>query len=402
MQKAFCPECGPAEVPHFFHKANQSVGAVAIAFTKPLQPIVKFLGRSFSREIELIEYLVLYIISFVRLVRLADKPSDEKDTDRAKCMWKAAEVRGIKIKQVWVLNKPINIFLAVLPKGKRMVFEGLPRPGGDSASLEWMDNKAIMKKKFRKAGFPVPRGESCFTLGAAKRQFNEIRKGGRMVVVKPTLGSRSRHTRINIKTEKELIEAFRIAKQISPNVSVEEQLLGTVHRVVLIGGRLAGVMRRDHPIVFGDGRSTIMQLVLMANRDPRRHTPAFHEIPINAEFEMALSVENLNKNSVPESGRKVIVGTKIGRSQGGTNVDVTDEVHLENRRLFENIGAFLQDGLVGIDFIIEDIRKPWRSQMPCGTIELNSVPFLDLHVYPFEGKPRDLSGILWDEVLRNK
>ena len=138
----------------------------------------------------------------------------------------------------------------------------------------------------------------------------------------------------------------------------------------------------------------------MANRDPRRHTSAFHEIPINAEFESALSFSNLNRNDIPEAGKKIIVGTKIGRSQGGTNVDVTDEVHLENRRLFMDIGKFLQDGLVGLDFILEDIRKPWRSEMPCGTIELNSVPFLDLHMYPFEGKSRDLSGILWDEMLR--
>src|SRR3989344_136742 len=398
--KSFCSECGPAEVPHFLHKANQSIGVVALAFTKPLHPIVGFLNRVLSREIELAGYFALKFISIFKLIRLVDKPSNEKDTDRAKCMWKAAEEKKIKVKGVWVFGKPINVFLARLPSGKRMVFEGLPRPGGDSESLDWMDNKAIMKKKFRKAGFPVPRGEAFFTLTRAKKQFNEIRRRGMMVVVKPTLGSRSRHTRINIKTEQEFIEAFRIAKQISPYVSVEEQLLGTVHRVVLIGGELAAVMRRDHPIVIGDGRSTIIQLVLLANRDPRRHTSAFHEIPINDEFEMALKAQNFNRNSIPDAGKKIIVGTKIGRSQGGTNVDVTDEVHLENRKLFEDIGRFLQDGLVGVDFILEDIRRSWRSQMPCGTIELNSVPFLDLHMYPFEGKPRDLSGILWDEVLR--
>lgn len=398
-KKEFCSECGPAEVRHFLTKANQTVGLIAIVFTKPLQPIVKFLGRTLSREIELVEYFFLQALAFFKIVRLIDKPSVEKDTDRAKCMWQAALERDIKVKEVWAIGKPINVFLAKLPNGKRMVFEGLPRPGGNSGALDWMDNKAIMKKKFRKAGFPVPRGEACFTLGGAKRQFREIRKRGTMVVVKPTLGSRSRHTRINIKTEEQLVEAFKIAKQISPFVSVEEQLSGVVHRVVLISGKVVGVLRRDPPIVFGDGRSTVMELVLKANHDPRRQTLVFHEIPVNNEFKMALQAQNFDSGSVLESGKMIIVGTKIGRSQGGTNTDVTDIVHLENRRLFSDIGSFLQDGLVGIDFIIENISQPWRSQMPCGTIELNSVPFLDLHMYPFEGKVRDLSGILWSEVL---
>ena len=103
---------------------------------------------------------------------------------------------------------------------------------------------------------------------------------------------------------------------------------------------------------------------------------------------------------MPRFGEKIIVGTKIGRSQGGTNVDVTDEVHLENKKLFLDIAKYLKDPLIGLDFIIEDIKKPWRGQMPCGTIEINTIPFLDLHMYPFSGTPRDLSGMLWDEALR--
>jgi cyanophycin synthetase len=315
-------------------------------------------------------------------------------------MWKAGKERGVQIRQVWALGKPINIFLAKLPNGKKIIFEGLPRPGLDSESLEWMDNKGIVKNKFRKAGFPVPRGRGCFTKSCALRTFKEIRKNGGMVVTKPTLGSRSRHTRVHIKTEAELLEAFKIAKQICPIVSVEEELRGTVFRVVLIGGEIAGVLRRDPPFVIGDGKMNIRDLVNQANQNPKRHGPIFHEIPFNSEMDEALKLQKMNRESVPDFGKTIIVGTKVGRSQGGTNVDVTDEMHIENRKLFWAVAKFLKDPLVGIDFMIEDIRKPWRSQMPCGIIELNSVPFLDLHMYPFEGKVRDLSAILWEEVLK--
>ena len=387
-------------MPHFLSKLNQTVGITADIFTTPIRPVVRFIILNFNRQIDLLTYCLLVSLSFLKIIKLATKPSSDLDTDRAKCMWQAANERKILVKEVWFLAKPLNIFLAKLPNGKRLVFEGLPRPGGDSPNLEWMDNKGVMKIKFRRAGFPVPRGDSCFTLSKGMKIFREIRKNGGMTVVKPTLGSRSRHTRIHIKTEDEFITAFKIAKQIGPVVSVEEELRGTVFRVVLIGGKLAGVLRRDPPFVVGDGQKSVRNLVIETNSDERRQSHVFHAIPFNEEMDAALQIQNINRDSVPRFGEKIIVGTKIGRSQGGTNVDVTDEVHLENKKLFLDIAKYLKDPLIGLDFIIEDIKKPWRGQMPCGTIEINTIPFLDLHMYPFSGTPRDLSGMLWDEALR--
>lgn len=399
MKKNFCPECGPAEVTHIVTKANLTIDMISKVVFAPIRPLLRFSSIRFSRQFEYILYILFKLLSFVKIVTLASSPSKDKDTDRAKCMWKAAEVRGIKVYQVWVLNKPINIFLAKMKSGKRMVFEGLPRPGGDSIALEWMDDKGVMKKKFKKAGFPVPRGEVCFTKNCALETFKEIRKNGGMVVVKPTLGSRSRHTKIHIKTINELIHSFKIAKQICPIVSVEEELRGSVYRISLVGGKIAGALRRDPPYVIGDGKKTVRELIVDANKDPRRESGAFHEIPINEELDSALHIQNMDRDSIPDFGQKIIAGVKVGRSQGGTNADVTDEIHIENRRLFTDVGKFLKDSLVGIDFIIEDIAKPWRAQMPCGIIELNTVPFLDLHLYPFTGKARDLMDVLWDEVL---
>lgn len=400
-RRGFCPECGPAQVSHALTKFNYALYAIAQFSLKPFQPLIRFVRRNFSRQINTLIYFIITTFYCMGMVRLAHSPSVDKDTDRTKCMWKAAVERGVKIRKVWMFGRPLNIFLAAFPNGKRVIFEGLPRPEGESASLEWVDNKSMVRKIFREAGFPVPRGEICFTLHSAKKIFSEIRKKGRSVVVKPTVGSRSRHTRTGIKTEEELAEAFTVVKQISPIVLVEEELQGAVYRVVLIGGKISGILRREPPQVIGNGNMTVRELTAAANRERRSQGLVLHEILINEKFHDALRLQQVTHNSVPELGKKVIVGTKIGRGQGGVNTDVAaDEIHLENRKLFLDIGQFLQDPLVGIDFIIEDIRKPWRAQVPCGVIELNSLPFLDSHMYPFEGTARDLSGILWDEVLR--
>jgi cyanophycin synthetase len=158
------------------------------------------------------------------------------------------------------------------------------------------------------------------------------------------------------------------------------------------------VLRRDPPYVIGDGVHSIKALIVLANNDHRRKG-VFHEIPINFELDMELKNQGMDKNFVPKAGDWISVGTKIGRSQGGVNTDVTDLVNLKNKAMFEKMAKFINDPLIGIDFIIKDISKPYDEQMPCGVIELNSIPFLDLHMYPFEGKVRDLSKILWQEVI---
>ena len=83
---------------------------------------------------------------------------------------------------------------------------------------------------------------------------------------------------------------------------------------------------------------------------------------------------------------------------GASNTDVTDDIHLDNRVLLENIGALLKDPLVGVDFIMQDASRSWREQERAGVIECNSLPFIDLHHYPLNGAPRNVAGALWDII----
>jgi cyanophycin synthetase len=89
---------------------------------------------------------------------------------------------------------------------------------------------------------------------------------------------------------------------------------------------------------------------------------------------------------------------KINWGLGGTTADVTEEVHPENATLFEKIATTLDAPIVGIDFIIEDISRPWFDQEKCGVIECNSMPYFDNHHVPFEGQPRNVAGPIWDLV----
>jgi D-alanine-D-alanine ligase-like ATP-grasp enzyme len=55
----------------------------------------------------------------------------------------------------------------------------------------------------------------------------------------------------------------------------------------------------------------------------------------------------------------------------------------------------LGDPIVGFDFIIPDIKISWKNQK-CGFIEVNSLPFINLHHDPLLGTPRNAAAFVWD------
>lgn len=393
--RKYCPDCGPAPVNHLVSRTTIGIGFLIRMLATPLGKIedvvVDFL---FPRLEPLMPYL-FRTLAACKLGQVTDKLLDD-NIDRTKCLWKAAERRGITLHQFRVLNRPTIIFFADFGP-ERVIFEGLPRPKGSSRkALEWMDNKAIMKKKFQAGGIPVARGGTAMTERAALRLFRSL---SHPVIAKPNLGSRSRHTTTHINTEQEMLTAFRKARQLSPWVVIEEELVGFVFRITLIGGKLAGALRREPPFVIADGVSTVRTLVEKENRNPKRHNFVFHEIAFDAEADAELVRQKLSWESVPEKGGFITLNQKVGRGQGGSNTEMLPKVHPENVKLFEKLAQVLGDPLVGVDFIMQDVEKPWTEQKLCGAIECNSLPFLDLHHMPLYGDPIDPSSALWDIVF---
>jgi cyanophycin synthetase len=158
------------------------------------------------------------------------------------------------------------------------------------------------------------------------------------------------------------------------------------------------VLRRDPACVFGDGLHNISELVDIENNNPLRDEKLFHKMIIDNEALKELTYQNLQLTSIPSKNQRINLGTKTSRGSGGAIVDVTAEVHPDNNLLFNKIGEYLDDPLIGIDFIIEDIKKSWQETPRCGVIECNSLPFIDLHHYPLQGQPINVAGKVWDFV----
>lgn len=363
---------------------------------------------------------------------------DSRHSLRTRVMWQEGERRGVRLTEVRPFGRGIDAFIAE-QNGRVFGFEGLPRPAGYHRALEWMDDKVEMRRRFEDAGIPIAGGGVASSVREAKEIFSAV---GPPLIVKPRIGSRSRHTHMGIRSEERLLRAFVSARRLCPSVVIERELQGAVHRVTLVGGRVVAVARRDVPHVMGDGKNTVRELVEIKNTDPRRNelpqritspppSPSkereslrertasnpsplreraqgegqlkhavFHPIEINEELVAILRRQCLSLDTILPVGTRVKLGVKVNRGTGGEVVELTPQVHEENLKMFTRIGEAVGDPLVGVDIVMTAVDIPWHAQ-ECGVIECNSLPFIELHHFPYEGEPVNVAGAVWDLVVRD-
>ncbi len=248
-------------------------------------------------------------------------------------------------------------------------------------------DKELTKTLLRAAGVPVPLGRSVNDADDAWLAAREI---GGLVVVKPRDGNQGKGVAVKLRTKEEVQAAFKVAYEISDDVMVERYLPGHDYRFLVIGDKLIAAARREPPLVIGDGKLTIRQLVDKVNADPRRgtgHATSLTKIRFDEIAVATLEKQGFSAESVPPKGKRVILRNNANLSTGGTATDVTDDVHPEvaERAIAaaKNIGL----DICGVDVVCENVLESLESQSG-GIVECNAAPGLRMHLQPSFGKGR--------------
>lgn len=258
-------------------------------------------------------------------------------------------------------------------------------------AVDFAGNKHLTKKILSDEGIPVPYGDIAYTVRSAVSAASDI---GYPVVIKPFDANQGKGVFINILNKEELVTAFHAAFKYSRAVIVEKHIPGRDFRLLAVGGKLAAAAERKPPFVIGDGVHTIKQLVELENENPLRGTD--HEKPLTRikldDMSMqVLAKEGYHENSIPEKGIAVPLRYNGNISTGGTARDCTDEVHPCNAQLAVKTAELLGLDIAGIDITCKDISKPLTPDNGA-VIEVNVAPGLRMHLYPTEGKPRNVAG----------
>ena len=348
--------------------------------------------------------------SFVDLFCLLKLIKAEENFERSKVSLRTtvfmdeAEKRGIKF---YVLKGPVgylNQFYMVI-NGKKYLFEGLPRAEWLSKkSIHRIDDKIFVKNELAKIGAPIAKGRNFNHLNWRKAlKYGE--QSGFPLIVKPRAGSISHHITADIKNENELKGAIHKALRYSPFFVVEKYLENmNVYRATIIDEKNVACVKRVAAHVVADGKHSIKKLIEIKNKDSRRGNPrqkdtTLYKLVINKTSERLLAEQGYDFNSVPEKGEIIYLQEKVILDLGADLFEVSQNIHRDNIELFKKIAGLFNVKLVGIDFIAENIGKSWKEQQ-CAVIELNSLPYIDMHHYPTHGEPIEISKHLCDMVLK--
>ena len=256
-------------------------------------------------------------------------------------------------------------------------------------------DKELTKKLLDAAGVPVPKGRPVKDADDAWLAAQQI---GLPVVVKPRDGNQGKGVTVNISQREEVQAAYEVAEQYGNEVLVERFLPGSDYRLLVVGERLVAAARREPPLVIGDGKHTVRQLVDKVNADPRRgdgHATSLTKIRFDDVALARLKEQGYGAEDIPSKGSRVVLRNNANLSTGGTATDVTDDVHPEVAARVVSAARMIGLDIAGVDVVCESVLRPLEEQSG-GVVEINAAPGLRMHLSPSFGKGRDVGEAIID------
>lgn len=262
-------------------------------------------------------------------------------------------------------------------------------------------NKGLAKKIMQDKGICVPIGE-VFSLGDSDSLLQAFSLFDTPVVLKPVFGSHGYDVYLNLKTERDVLEAIdKMSYHLVPNtdILIEEYFEAPEYRVFVTKNRDYAVLLRDPAHVFGNGSKNIEELIECENYQ-RMHprTNALCSILVDEEVYQFLDKQNLSMNTVPSFGEKVYLRGNSNVAMGGVCCDYTELVHPSVIDIgMQVLDAFPGLPYVGMDFMSNSISEQQTSDS-YRIIEINTVPGLHMHFRPAIGKSRNVAEYMVDLI----
>jgi cyanophycin synthetase len=245
-------------------------------------------------------------------------------------------------------------------------------------------DKQLTRSILEAVGVNVPRGRSVASREDAWQAALEV---GVPVAVKPRNANHAVGVSLDLSDQEAVMAGYDWACQAghTTDVLVEQYIHGDHHRLLVIDGKFAAAAKGQREYVYGDGVSTITELVAQLNRDPRRgenYTDQLQVLKLDAASAIELRKQDLDFQSIPKKGRQVLI-----EHVGDLIEDCTDRVHPTTRQVAILAAKTIGLDIAGMDVVATDISKPLTEQRGC-IIEVNAGPSLTPHVAPLIGSPR--------------
>lgn len=262
-------------------------------------------------------------------------------------------------------------------------------------------NKELTNRLLHEIGIPVPRSIIVRIADDAVKAASRL---GYPVVMKPLDGNHGRGVFVNLADEEEVREFFPSAEEESRNgqIMVETFLPGLDYRILVVNNEVVAVAERVPANVIGDGEHSIQELIGIANQDPRRgvgHEKILTRILVDSQTMEVLERDNRTLDDVPPHGEFIQLKLTGNMSTGGTSIDRTDDIHVDNIEIARQAAMVIGLDIAGIDMITPDISHSIR-EYGGGICEVNAGPGFRMHTHPTDGVPRLAGRAVVDMMFR--
>lgn len=238
-------------------------------------------------------------------------------------------------------------------------------------------NKVWAAKLLAQAGLPVP---EHLAVNSGDEAVVAAQRLGYPVVVKPANLDGGLGVAAGLECDEEVRQAFAKARQHSAQILVEKHVFGKDYRLTVFQDEVIWSIERVPAGVWGDGRSTVAELVQVVNADPKRgegvHAP-LKRLVLDDEALALLLKQGADAQTVLQQGQFLRLRRTANVASGGQPVAVHERVHPDNARLAVRAAQALGLDVAGIDLLIEDVSRSWRD---CGSnvaiCEVNGQPNL--------------------------
>lgn len=304
--------------------------------------------------------------------------------------------RGIKI-HFYNEDNPENKVLvrySLEYSGKEYHFVSSQGEKLTSEAYEICKNKDETKKYLSKNGVPVPKGKRFIGAIDQAEIVTYAESIGFPVVLKPTDANAGKGVFSGILTKEDLIDSLdHVTNDLGyKDIVVEKYIPGTEYRVLLINGQIAGAVNRIPANITGDGKSTVQELIKRKNAIKKNNPNLSSKIiKVDREVLDSLKKYGYDLNSIPNDQELIYLRAKSNISTGGDPIDVTDSMTEELKEIAVKAAKSIPGlDICGLDMIVDPEKNH-------GTIiEINTRPMIGLHLFPMEGKARDVVKLIVD------
>ena len=270
-------------------------------------------------------------------------------------------------------------FLRLVRGGRHTIVRGPHVRLDDHLALEIAGHRRLVFQLLADRGHPVP-PHVVFDPRDCREPLRLIDEHG-AVVVKPGAGTGGgRGVTTGVNDHRSLRRAAAAAAASGSKPMAEAQVPGASYRLLFLGGELVDAVRRDPPVLQGDGRRTIARLMRDENRRRLATQAPVALNPLRADLDCRLWLRQHGRHlrSIPAAGEEVHPKRVVNENTAAQNHVVTGQVHPATIAIGVDIARDLRLELMGLDVICHDISRPLGAH---GVInEINTTPGLHHHL----------------------